>query len=106
VGESAHEHHFENGESKSEEVFLSHHGDDFCNVSPLEVHHGFPSNEDLSFMGEQHPVQDLEQRGFPRAVRAEHAEYFTGKHLEIHTLHSPNGAVAKTHFSQSQDRLH
>src|SRR5512139_1900708 len=33
-----------------------HHGDDFCNLSPLERHDVFAANKNLTFMGEQHPV--------------------------------------------------
>ena len=58
-----------NGEDRDEHEVLVHHADArrHCVARPLE-RDGRPVDEDLPLVGRMHPVQDVHQRGFTRAI--------------------------------------
>src|SRR3990172_5331733 len=48
----------------------------------------------------------VEESGFPRAVRADHADYGFFRDIKIHTVDGHEAAEAFVHFSCSQDSCH
>src|SRR5512139_2461469 len=89
VGRSSHQNRFEDTEGKEKLGLLGDHGNPFGDVRSLHLLHRNKLEENLSLLGGQEAIEDLQKGGLPRSIRPDHSNQLSPLRSERNILKHP-----------------
>src|SRR5512136_3441527 len=89
VGRSSHQDRFEDTEGKKEMSLLGDDGNLLGDVGSLHLLHRNKLEENLSLLGGQEAIEDLQKGGLPRSIRPDHSNELSPLRSERNILKHP-----------------